>query len=160
MRCLTVVLSAFVLLPLATPELVAQEGETWKTQENVHNVTLIRIHPNMGDQYLNNLKRTWVTGVKEQMREGLVTDYAVYSSITPNDQGYNLIIVTEHPNLAAFDATDEWRQKLARINQRVEAQVSEQESERITSTVYPNIRTILSSKLVREVEFMDDGNEQ
>lgn len=155
MRRLAVVLVTLGLVPLTTQGVQAQEGETWETQETVYNVTTIRIHPNMGEQYLNNLRQTWVTGVKEQMNEGLVTDYSVYSSVTPNDEGYNLIIVTEHPNLASFDATDEWREKIARIGDRVEAIVSEEESDRITGTVYPEIRTIMSSKLVREIEFIE-----
>lgn len=155
MRRLPIVLVTLGLVPLTIQGVQAQEGETWETQETVYNVTTIRIHPNMGEQYLNNLRQTWVTGVKEQMNEGLVTDYSVYSSITPNDQGYNLIIVTEHPNLASFDATDEWREKIARIGDRVEAIVSEEESDRITGTVYPEIRTIMSSKLVREVQFIE-----
>lgn len=83
-------------------------------------MTLIRIHPNMGEQYLKNL-----------------------------------ILVTEHPNLASFDATDEWRQKIARIGERVEAMISEEETDRITSTIYPEVRTILSDKPVREIRFTD-----
>ena len=152
MRRLAVALATLAMVPLATLSVSAQEGESWETQETVYNVTLVRIHPNMGDQYLNNLKRTWVTGVKEAIAEGLTTDYAIYSTITPNDAGYNLILVTEHPNLASFDATAEWREKIARIGERVEAIISGQETDRITSTVYPEIRTIMSSKLVREVE--------
>lgn len=53
------------------------------------------------------------------------------------------------------DARDEWREKIARIGDRVEAIVSEEESDRITGTVYPDIRTILSDKLVREVKFIE-----
>ncbi|MFQ5677871.1 MAG: hypothetical protein ACE5HP_00250 [Gemmatimonadota bacterium] len=155
MRRLSLALIALGLVPLATHGSLAQEGETWETQEIVYNVTLIRIHPNMDERYLNNLKRTWVTGVKEAMAEGLTTDYSLYTSITPNDQGYNLILVTEHPNLASFDATAAWREKVQRIGERVQAMISEDETNRITSTVYPEIRTILSSKLVREVKFLE-----
>jgi hypothetical protein len=108
----------------------------------------------MGDKYLNNLKRTWVTGVKEAMKEGLTLDYKILSSLTL-DEGYNLLLITTHPNLAAFDATDEWRQKTARINERTEAVVSEEEAEKITTGVYPEIRTLVSAKLLREIEFIE-----
>ena len=133
----------------------AQEGETWETQETVYNVTLIRVLPNMDEQYLNNLKRTWVTGVQEAIKEGLTTEYRVYQTLNTNDEGYNLILVTEHPNLASFDATAEWRAKIQRIGDAVEAIISEQETDRITGTVYPNVRKIMSSKLVRELQFID-----
>ena len=140
---------------LSTPA-VAQEGESWQTQEMVYAVTLVRVHPNMSEQYLNNLKRTWVTGVEASMAEGLTTDYKVFQTLSTNDQGYNLLLVTEHPNLASFDATAEWRAKIQRIGDAVETMISEEESDRITSTVYPQIRDIVSSKLMREIQFIDE----
>lgn len=133
----------------------AQEGEGWNTLEPVYVVTTIKIHPNMGEQYLQNLKRTWVTGVKAAIEEGLTQDYWVFSSMTPNDGGYNLMLVTQHPNLAALDANDEWRATLARIEAKVLAAVSETESDEITTNVYPNIRTITSEKMMREIEFTE-----
>ena len=139
---------------LSTPA-AAQEGETWETQETVYNVTLVRVHPNMSEQYLNNLKRTWVTGVKEAMKEGLTVDYRVYQTLNTNDRGYNLILVTEHPNLAALDATAEWRDKIQRMGDAIEAIISSEETDRITSTVYPEIRDIMSSKYVREIRFIE-----
>ncbi len=156
MRKLCTVLPVLTLFAgLSTPA-IAQEGESWETQETVYNVTMIRVHPNMDEQYLNNLKRTWVTGVEAAIAEGLTTSYNVYQTITTNDEGYNLILVTEHPNLASFDATAEWRAKIQRIGDAVEAMISEQETDRITSTVYPNIRDIMSAKLVREIKFIDE----
>ncbi len=156
MRKLCAVLPVFTLLAgLSTPA-VAQEGESWETQEMVYAVTLIRVHPNMSEQYLNNLKRTWVTGVEAAMAEGLTTDYKVFQTLSTNDQGYNLLLVTEHPNLASLDATAEWRAKVQRIGDAVETMISEEESDRITSTVYPQIREIMSSKLLREIKFIDE----
>lgn len=151
----SVVILALLVVAVAAAPSLAQEGETWKTQEKVYNVTLIRIHPNMDEQYLNNLKRTWVTGVKQAMEEGLTLDYKIMTSLTPVDEGYNLMLVTVHPNLASFDATDEWRAKIARMAESYEAVVSDEESDRITGTVYPEIRTILSQKLLREIEFVE-----
>lgn len=135
---------------------VAQEGEGWKTLEPVYDVTTIKIHPNMGEQYLMNLKKTWVSGVEAAMEEGLTEDYWVFSSVTPNDGGYNLMIVTKHPNLASMDATDEWRAAIARIDTKVAQMISEQETDEITGNVYPNIRTITSEKLMREIEFIKE----
>ncbi|MFQ5791179.1 MAG: hypothetical protein ACE5JI_11980 [Acidobacteriota bacterium] len=133
----------------------AQEGETWLTQEKVWNVTAIKIHPNAGEQYLNNLRKTWVSGIKAAMKEGLVTDYRILTSLTPNDGSYNLLLITVSPNLASMDATDALREKFERIEQEVEKIISEQEVEKITATVYPEVRTILSEKLLREIKFID-----
>ena len=86
----------------------------------------------------------------------MTTDYKVFQTLQTNDRGYNLLLVTEHPNLASFDATAEWRAKIQRIGDAVEAMISEQETDRITSTVYPKIRDIMSSKLMREIKFIDE----
>ncbi len=150
------ILASVLVLFVGAPQLAsAQEGETWITQPTVYNVTLIKIYPNMQEQYLNNLKRTWATAMDEVKKEGLITDYMILASVTPNDGGYNLLLLTEHPNLASLDASDEWRAKNDRIQERVEAIISEQETDRITATVYPNVREILSQKLLREVKFMN-----
>ena len=159
MRKLCAVLPVFTLFAgLSTPA-VAQEGESWETQETVYAVTLIRVHPNMDEQYLNNLKRTWVSGVKAAMEEGLTTDYKIYQTVNGGDQGYNLILVTAHPNMAAFDATAELREKFDRIGDKVEAMISEQESDEIVEKVYPNIRDILSDRWVREIKFIEAEEE-
>lgn len=155
-RNLGLVAVAGLLTVLTARPAVAQEGEGWNTLEPVYNVTTIKIHPNMGEQYLQNLKRTWVTGVEAAIEEGLTEDYWVFSSLTPNDGGYNLMIVTKHPNLAALDATDAWRERIARIDATVQQTLSEQESDEITGNVYPNIRTITSEKMLREIEFTEN----
>lgn len=155
-RSLALVAVGGVLAVLAARPAVAQEGEAWTTLEPVYFVTTIKIHPNMGEQYLQNLKRTWVTGVEAAIEEGITEDYWVFSSLTPNDGGYNLMIVTKHPNLAAMDATDAWRERIARIDARVQEMISERETDEITANVYPNIRTITSEKMLREIEFSEN----
>jgi hypothetical protein len=149
-----------LILALAAAQFAAaQEGETYETQKPVYNVTLVRVHPNMSSNYLNNLKRTWVNGVKAAMEEGLTTDYKIYQTVNGGDQGYNLILVTEHPDLAAFDATAELREKFDRIDAKVEEMISDEETDEITEKVYPNIRDILSDRWVREIKFIEAESE-
>jgi hypothetical protein len=159
MKGSTVFFVVLVLALAAAPFAAAQEGETYETQEPLYNVTLIRVHSNMSSNYLNNLKRTWVSGVKAAMEEGLTTDYKIYQTVNGGDQGYNLILVTAHPNMAAFDATAELREKFDRIGDKVEAMISEQESDEIVEKVYPNIRDILSDRWVREIKFIEAEEE-
>jgi hypothetical protein len=147
---------AVPLLPLLfVISVQAQEGETWLTQEKVWNVTAIKVLPNLEEQYLNNLKKTWVTGVEAAKKEGLVSDYKILASLTPADSGYNLLLIVEIPNLAAMDATDAWRERGKRIEKMVEQSIPEEEAEKISTTVYPEIRKILSEKLLREIKFIE-----
>lgn len=156
MRKLPSLAATAALVAISTSAVTAQEGETFNTLEPVYNVVSVHIHPNMGELYLNNLRRTWMIGTQEAMEEGVVEDYWIFASVTPNDEGMNLLIVTQHPNLASFDATDEWRVRIARIDERVRQRISDEETDEITSTVYPEIRTILGEKLMREVEFIEN----
>jgi hypothetical protein len=155
-RSVTGVLAGAVLaVAFAPSSVVAQEGETWETQQPAHIVTLIRIHPNMEERYLNNLRRAWLTGVKAQMEEGMVSDYGMYQTLTSNDDGYNLILTVTVPNLAAMDATEEMRRRVDAITKKVEEQIDEEELEEISGEIYPEIRTILSTEIVREIKFME-----
>ena len=81
-------------------------------------------------------------------------DYQIFTSLTPNDDGVNIIIITRHPDLASMDATDAWREQIARVQGRVLQRISEAETDEITGNVYPNIRTIVGEKLMREIEFI------
>ena len=78
------------------------------------------------------------------------------NTIGLGDEGYNLILVTAHPNLAAFDATAENRAKFDRIGEKVEEMISDEESEEIVEKVYPNIRDIISDRWVREIKFIEE----
>ncbi|HKJ01997.1 MAG TPA: hypothetical protein VJ997_06065 [Longimicrobiales bacterium] len=154
MKTLLSILVVGLLLPFTGRPVAAQEGKTYETQEPVYDVVLIHIHPNQGDKYLNALEKTWVPGVEEAIKEGLTEDYHIYESITPQDRGFNLLLVTKSPNLATFDATAALRKKLDEIQKRVEARMSQAATDSVTDLVYPQIRTILSEKLVREIKFM------
>jgi len=143
-----------LICALVSGSVLAQEGETWDTQQTVYNVTEIKIHPNAGEQYLNNIKRTWLSGVKAAKEEGLILDYRIFTSVTPNDGGYNLLLVTVHPNLASMDATAELKEKGKAVEKKAQEMIAEAEADKITAT-YPEVRTILSQKLLREIKFID-----
>jgi L-rhamnose mutarotase len=132
----------------------AQEGETWNTLEPVYEVTEIQIHPNAEEDYLNNLRRTWATAMKEAKGSGLIEDYAMYSTLG-RDDGYNLLLVIKYQNLAALDANEANKKKWKALEAKIEQRVPEEETRRITSTIYPNIREIHNVKLVRKFEFLE-----
>lgn len=156
MRKLTSLAVAVVLVSVSATAVMAQEGETFMTKTPVYNMVMVQVHPNMGENYINNLRETWLIGTEEAMAEGVVEDYQIFTSLTPNDDGVNIVILTKHPNLASLDATDAWREQAARINERVRQRISDERTDEITSTVYPNIRTIVGAKLMREIEFINN----
>lgn len=132
----------------------AQEGKTWQTQEKVWDVTTIKVFPNAGKQYLNNLKRTWAAGMEKAKQQGLIGDYKILSSVTDNGGDYNLMLIVEYPNLAVLDANKENMAKWMKFEEEMEAILPEAESDKITSTVYPQVREIKGETLMREVKFL------
>lgn len=146
-----IVLLVLISLPFTVG--FAQEGVTWDTQEAVWDVTAIRIFPNAGQQYLNNLRRTWVTSMNEAKEMGLISDYRILASLAANEPGYNLLLIVHYPNLAAMDATTALRAKWKELDDRVEKIISNKESQEISMTVYPDVREIESQKFLREIKF-------
>jgi hypothetical protein len=143
-----------VVLLLLTGLSIAQEGETWETQERVWDVTTIKIYPNAGEDYLNSLKRTWASAMSKAKKDGLISDYRILSSVIDNGGDYNLMLIIEHPNLAALDANSGNRAKWKKFEKEMEAIISEEEVKNISGTVYPKIREITGQTLLREIRFL------
>ena len=132
----------------------AQEGKTWQTQEKVWDVTTIKVFPNAGEQYLNNLKRTWATAMSRAKQQGLIGDYRILSSVTDNGGDYNLMLIIEYPNLAALDANKENLSKWMKFDDEMKSVVPKEESDKITSSIYPKVREIKGETLMREIRFL------
>ncbi|MEJ2146562.1 MAG: hypothetical protein P8020_15635 [Acidobacteriota bacterium] len=132
----------------------AQEGKTWQTQEKVWDVTTIKVFPNAGEQYLNNLKRTWATAMSRAKQQGLIGDYKILSSVTDNGGDYNLMLIIEYPNLAALDANKENLSKWMKFDDEMKSVVPKEESDKITSSIYPKVREIKGETLMREIRFL------
>jgi hypothetical protein len=144
---------AIVLMGLFFTVGFAQEGVTWETQQPVWNVTSIRILPNAGQAYLNNLRRTWVSAMEEAKKLELISDYKILASVSDNSPGFNLLLIIQYPNLAALDATSAIRAKWMQLDQRMEEKISTEESQEISLNVYPELRKIENQQLMRELKF-------
>jgi hypothetical protein len=147
-------LSVFLFCCLFSSAALAQEGETWETQQAVWDVTAIKILPNAGEQYLNQLRTTWVAAMDKAKQQGLITNYQILSSVLDNDEGYNLLLIVHYPSLAVLDATKEMRTKWMQLEKDMEKVLPKEKQEQITATVFPKLREIKSEKLMREIKFI------
>ena len=144
----------FAVCLLCLGGLFAQEGKTWQTQETVWDLTTIKIYPNADKEYLNNLKRTWAAGMSKAKQAGLINDYKILGSVADNGGDYNLMLIIEYPNLAALDANKENLAKWQKLDDEMKAIMPEEETDKITSTVYPKVRDIKGETLMREIKFL------
>lgn len=63
-------------------------------------VTTVKVDANMGDAYLEGLRKTWVTGNEVSKKLGQIEDYRIYRSMLPSSGDFNLMLVVKFKNAA------------------------------------------------------------
>jgi len=120
----------------------------YDSSKELYNVTLIQVHPNMVDDYLEGLKETWVASNKVAMELGQIKDFAVYRSQLEQSGDANLFLVVEfadssqlEPNKEAYDAF-----------MKAWGDANEDRTREITKN-YPAMREITGEYLLRKITF-------
>jgi hypothetical protein len=122
----------------------------WKdytVSDAVWTVTTIKVHSNMGDAYLEGLKKTWVASNDVAKKLGQIEDYHIYRSDLADSGSFNLMLVVKFKNNEA----------LAPNKARYEAFMKEWGAERNKKTTetaqheYPAMREITGDYNMREI---------
>jgi hypothetical protein len=111
-------------------------------------VTTVKVKSNMGDAYLEGLKKTWVPGNEISKSLGQIEDYWIYGSDLAESGDFNLLLVVKFknddmlaPNKARYEA--------------FMAKYGESQSKTATETAqrdYPAMRTITGEYRLREIK--------
>ena len=127
-------------------------GEIWKDYEPSEQqvqLTVIDVKSNCLDDYLVNLKRTWVRSMEVQKDLGQVVDYGVWVSEGANSPNVWLTITYE--NMAAMEQTKE---KYDAMNAELEKRYADDEDElEVISKGYEEIRTMVDNQRINQVNF-------
>ena len=67
------------------------------------NVSYIQVKPGMFDKYVKWLATDWKRNMEAQKKEGIILDYAVYSSPQSREGDWNMVLTTTYKNMAALD---------------------------------------------------------
>ncbi len=124
-----------------------QPWTDYTVSDAVWSVTTIKVHANMGDAYLEGLKKTWVASSEVAKKLGQIEDYHIYRSDLPESGDFNLLLVVKFKN------TDQ----LAPSKARYEAFMKEWGAERNKETtataqhMYPAMRDITGEYNMREI---------
>ena len=97
-----------ILLLVITFSISYVYAEIWndyEPSESQIQLTVIDVQANYLDNYLVNLKRTWVRSVEVQKELGHIVDYGVYVSDGANSP--NVWLTIEYENMAAMEQTKE-----------------------------------------------------
>ena len=141
-----------ILLLVITFSISNVYAEIWKDYEPSERqiqLTVIDVQANYLDNYLVNLKRTWVRSVEVQKELGHIVDYGVYVSDGANSP--NVWLTIEYENMAAMQQTKE---KYDAVNAVLAERYGDDEEELDKiSKGYEEIRTMVDNQRINQVNF-------
>jgi hypothetical protein len=119
----------------------------YAVSDAVWHVTTIRVNSNMGDAYLEGLRKTWVTSSQLAKDLGQMEDFKIYRSDLPEAGDFNLMLVVKFkndgdlaPNKARYDAfMAKWGAD------------RDKETTAMAQKDYPGMRTITGEYRMREI---------
>jgi hypothetical protein len=144
LKLATLLLSVF----LSTTALAQLEPfKDYDISKELYNVTLVQVHPNMSDDYLEGLRETWVASNKVAKELGQIKDFAIYRSQLEQSGTANLFLVVEfadssqlEPNKERYDAfMKAWGE-------------ANQDKTREISKNYPSMREITGEYMLRRID--------
>jgi len=135
----------FLALPFF---IIAEPFVDYDYSEQVTEMTVITVKPNLIDDYLMGIKRTWVDSCELQKELGHIVGCSVYTAETAGTDP-NVFLTITYENLAAMgpnkerykEFTKAWRKK-----------ISESDQETIAGG-YGDMREIVDLVVLRKVNF-------
>ena len=141
-----------ILLLVITFSISNVFAEIWKDYEPSERqiqLTVIDVQANYLDNYLVNLKRTWVRSVEVQKELGHIVDYGVYVSDGANSP--NVWLTIEYENMAAMEQTKE---KYDEVNAVLAERYGDDDEELDKiSKGYEEIRRMIDNQRINQVNF-------
>ena len=141
-----------ILLLVITFSISNVYAEIWKDYEPSERqiqLTVIDVQANYLDNYLVNLKRTWVRSVEVQKELGHIVDYGVFVSDGANSP--NVWLTIEYENMAAMEQTKE---KYDAVNAVLAERYGDDDEELDKiSKGYEEIRRMVDNQRINQINF-------
>jgi hypothetical protein len=114
------------------------EGPVWT-------LTMIKTKTGLADEYIKQITGTVKPVYDEEKKQKTILDYKIFNGEASNPHDFNILILVEYPNWAAFDTL---REKMDPIV----AKVMGSEEQRTQMAVKRlDVREILGTKTMREI---------
>ena len=126
----------------------AEPWVDYELSDEVVEMTVVTVKPNMKDDYLMGIKKTWVDSCNIQKELGHILGCAVFTANTAGTDP-NVFLTIRYENLAAMDPNKE------KYNEFMEAwrkKISESDQESIAGG-YGDMREIVDLVVLQEVKF-------
>ena len=130
----------------AQPSATGTKGSSAPYNEGpVWTLTMIKTKPGLNDDYLKQITGTVKPVYDEEKKQKIILDYKILNGDTSNPQDFNILILVEYPNWAAFDNL---REKMDPIVEKV---MGTEDQRRATAVKRLDVREILGTKTMREI---------
>jgi hypothetical protein len=117
------------------------------TEGPVMSVSYIRIKPGMFDKYMQYLDTDYKQLMDAQKKEGVILDYAVYTSPSRDEKDWDMVLTTTYKNMGALDNLRERAEPLTlKTLKRTREQSTEAAIDREA------MRELVGSRLLRKLE--------
>ena len=114
------------------------EGSVWT-------LSMIKTKTGLEDEYLKQITGTVKPVYEEAKRQKIVLSYKILTGESSNPHDFNIIILVEYPNMAAFDGM---RDKMDPVMAKV---MGSEEQRKDMAVKRLDIREILGTKTMREI---------
>ena len=114
------------------------EGPVWT-------LTMIKTKPGLADEYIKQITGTVKPVYDEEKKQKVILDYKILNGEASDPHDFNILILVEYPNWAAFDNL---RAKMDPVIAKV---MGSEEQRRDLAVKRLDIREILGTKTMREI---------
>jgi hypothetical protein len=114
------------------------EGPVWT-------LTMIKTKTGLSDEYIKQITGTVKPVYDEEKKQKVILDYKILNGEASNPQDFNVLILVEYPNWAAFDSL---RDKMDPVVEKV---MGSEAQRRDLAVKRLDIREILGTKTMREI---------
>jgi len=111
---LTAALAILMYASICSVSASAQDNTRNWDYGNVIATSAVHLEPGALNAYINDLNGLWRIFLDQQVKDGNVVSYRIIQSSFPRDGEPDLILITEHPNWAAFDLSNEYFEDLTK----------------------------------------------
>ena len=138
-----------VVVMLLSSNVFAEVYKDYEPSEQFIQLTVVAVEPNYLDNYIVNLKKTWVRAMEIQKELGYVIDYGVFTSDNANSPNVWLTITYE--NMAAMQPSEEQYNKVNEVLAERYKETEDQLDE--IAKGYEEIRKMVDNQIINRVKF-------
>ena len=136
---------ALAALSLGISSLCLAQSDAPYTEGPVWNITMVKVKPGMGDEYLKSLAKTLKLSLEEGKKQNLIVDYKILLGNAATPQDFDILVMVESKNMAALD---NGREKFDPIARKI---VGTTEQQQAIAVKRLDIREVMGTKIMREI---------